>query len=145
MVLSKEQMRQTRYFLGQKGIEFPTTNKLLPIRLSLRPPTYSIMDGKGRGLDIKELISETLQSIIKIVKETSPNQPLENLTFYLKDGGDGAGTMPALKSKKKCTDGAEDGNAGEEDNDGSDDDDDDDEDEDSDHMFQYGIIPLKLA
>ena len=141
MVLSKEQMRQTRYFLGQKGIEFPTANKLLPVRQSLRHPTYSIMDGKGRGLDIKELVSETLQSIIKIVKETSPNQPLENLTFYLKDGGDGAGTMPALKSKKKCTDGAEDGNAGEEDNDGSD----DDEDEDSDHMFKYGIIPLKLA
>lgn len=44
--------------------------------------------------------------------------------MYLKDGGDGAGTMSALKLKKKRV---EDG---------------DDNDED---IFQYGIIPLKLT
>ena len=32
MVLSKEQMRQMRNFLKQKGMEFPTTNKILPVR-----------------------------------------------------------------------------------------------------------------
>ena len=138
LVLSKEQMRQMRYFLRQKDIEFPTTNNILPVRQSLRPPTYSVLGGKGRGLDITELVATTLKSIIQIVKEISPDQSLDNLTFYLKDSGDGAGTMPALKSKKKCAIGGDDISD-------SQDDDDDDNDDDSDHMFQYGINPLKLV
>ncbi len=136
MALSKEDMRQTRYFLKQKGIEFPTTNKLLPVRQSLRPPTVPILDGKGRGLDIKELVVHTASSIIKIVKEDNPNRPLDCLKLHLKDGGDGAGSMPSLRSKKKPGDK----------DDGEEEDDDSDEDEDeAEHMFQYGIIPLKLV
>lgn len=142
MALSKEHMRQMRYFLKQKGIEFPTTNKLLPIRQSLRPPTCSILDGKGRGLDIKELVVQTVTSIIQVVKEDIPNQPLDHLTFHLKDGGDGAGTMPALKSRKKAV--VEDENTDTEDASGTEDDESDEEDE-AEHIFQYGIIPLKLV
>ena len=145
MALSKEDMRQTRYFLKQKEIEFPTTNKLLPVRQSLRSPTFPVLDGKGRGLDIKELVVHTASSIIKIVKEDNPNRNrlLDCLKLHLKDGGDGAGSMPSLRSKKKPkanndTD-ADDSCVGEED-----DDSDEDEDE-AEHMFQYGIIPLKLV
>ena len=50
--------------------------------------------------------------------------------MHLKDGGDGAGTMSALKSKQAVRN-----------NDG----DDDEDEEDGDHIFQYGIIPLKLT
>ena len=56
-----------------------------------------------------------------------------------KDGGDGAGTMPALKSKKKCVDAV-----GDPDNNNNNSTSEDKED-DEDHMFQYGIIPLKLV
>lgn len=123
LVLSKEQTRQVRYFLGLKNINFPTTNELLPVRKSLRPQTYPVLENKGRGVDYKELVTSTVTSVVKIVRELSPNQSLQNLTMYLKDGGDGAGTMPALKSKQAA------GN----------------EEEDDDHIFQYGIIPLKLT
>ena len=98
------------------------------------------MDGKGRGLDIKELVETTLTSVIQIVKEISPDQSLNNLTFYLKDGGDGAGTMPALKSKKKCVDAV-----GDPDNNNNNNSTSEDKEDDEDHMFQYGIIPLKLV
>ena len=139
MALSKEETRQTRYFLSQKGIQFPTTNDLLPVRQSLRPSTFPVLNSKGRGLDIRELISQTVSSIIKIVREDSPKQPLDHLTFHLKDGGDGAGSMPSLRSRKKtkianietassvATEDVE-----------------SDKDE-AEHMFQYGIIPLKLV
>ena len=75
MALSKEEMQKTRYFLKKKGIKFPTTNKLLPVRQDLRPSTYPVLDGKGRGLDIKELVLHTVSSIITIVKEENPKQP----------------------------------------------------------------------
>ena len=101
MALSKEETRQTRYFLSQKGIQFPTTNDLLPVRQSLRPSTFPVLNSKGRGLDIRKLVSQTVSSIIKIVQEDSPKQPLDHLTFHLKDGGDGAGSMPSLRSRKK--------------------------------------------
>ena len=138
MVLSKEQMPQTRYFLKQKGIDFPTTNQLLPVRQSLRPLTCSILDDKGRGVDIKQLAEHTLVSIVRVVREDFPQQPLDKLTFYLKDGGDGAGTMPALKSKKNRDDDDDDGSDTEGDGES-------DEEEEADHIFQYGIIPLKLV
>jgi hypothetical protein len=88
-----------------------------------------VLENKGRGLDYEELVKETVSSVIKIVREISPNQSLQDLKMLLKDGGDGAGTMPALKSKQAV------GNDG----------DDDEEEEDGDHIFQYGIIPLKLT
>ena len=139
MALSKIETRQTRYFLSQKGIQFPTTNDLLPVRQSLRPPTFPVLNSKGRGLDIRKLVSQTVSSIIKIVQEDSPKQPLDHLTFHLKDGGDGEGSMPSLRSRKKpkIANVETASSAATED-------DDSDKDE-AEHMFQYGIIPLKLV
>ena len=119
LVLSKEQTRKVRDFLATKNVEFPTTNQLLPVRKGLRPDTFSVLDGKGRSLSYVDLINHTISSVFKIVRETSVIQEKRNLRMYLKDGGDGAGTMPVLKSKH-CVD-------------------------DVDHIFQYGIIPLKLT
>ena len=79
LVLSKEQMRQIRYFLAQKNIEFPTTNELLPVRKSLRHQTCPVLEKKGRGLNYKELVGKTVASIIKIVKEVNPKQSLQHL------------------------------------------------------------------
>lgn len=125
LVLSKEQMRKVRHFLSQKDINFPTTNEILPIRKSMRPPTYPVVvENEGRGVCYTELVQNTVSSVLKIVKDISPNEPLNDLKMCLKDGGDGAGTMPALKSKQAVSDGDE---------------------EDGDHIFQYGIIPLKLT
>ena len=120
MVLSKEQMRRFRYFLAQKNIEFPTTNSLLPVRKSLRPQTFPVLDGKGRGVEYKELVTSTISSVIKVVSENLPDMSPQNMIMYVKDGGDGAGTMPSLKSKQAGSG-------------------------DCDHIFQYGIIPLKLT
>ena len=69
-------MRWVCYFLGHKDIEFPTTNALLPVRKSLRPRTYSVLDGKGRGVDYKELVTKTVSSVLKIVADISPDQPV---------------------------------------------------------------------
>ena len=60
------------------------------------------------------------------MNESSQDQSYRNLTFHLKDGGDGAGTMPVLRSKKTGVD--ENGDI-----------------QDDTHMFQCGMIPLKLV
>ena len=121
LVLSKEQTRKLKHFLSMKNIKFPTTNELLPVRKSLRPDTISVMEGKGRAVDYTELVSCTAASTIQVVLEENPKflEQTPTLTMHLKDGGDGAGTMPFLKSKKSVDDG--------------------------DHVFQYGMIPLKLT
>ena len=117
LVMSKEQTRKVKDFLAIKNIEFPTTNDLLPVRKSLRPNTFSVLDGKGRSLDYKNLVSDTISLVLRVVPE--PREMKEgSLKMYLKDGGDGAGTMPVLKSKGAAVD--------------------------QDHIFQYGSIPLKL-
>ena len=121
LVLSKEQTRKLKQFLSMKNIKFPTTNELLPVRKSLRPDTMSVMEGKGRAVDYTELVSCTAASTIQVVLAENPKfiEQTPILTMHLKDGGDGAGTMPFLKSKKSVDDG--------------------------DHIFQYGMIPLKLT
>ena len=120
LVLSKEQTRKLRQFLSMKNINFPSTNALLPVRKSLRPETNPVLEGKGRAVDYKELVSSTVASTIQVVTTENPDI-LHQATFtmHLKDGGDGAGTMPFLKSKNSV--------------------------DDDDHIFQYGIIPLKLT
>ena len=79
------------------------------------------MEGKGRAVDYTELVSCTAASTIQVVLAENPKfiEQTPILTMHLKDGGDGAGTMPFLKSKKSVDDG--------------------------DHIFQYGMIPLKLT
>ena len=112
---------KVRHFLSKKDIYFPPTNELLPIRKSLRPETKEVLDGKGRSVNYCEVVSSTAASLLRVLKEvnTDFNPECGKLTLYLKDGGDGAGTMPALKSKKSV--------------------------DDAEHMFQYGIIPLRLT
>ena len=118
LVMSKEQTRKVKDFLAIKNVEFPTTNDLLPVRKSLRPNTFSVLDGKGRSLDYKNLVSDTISLVLRVVPE--PREMKEgSLKMYLKDGSDGAGTMPVLKSKGAAVD--------------------------QDHIFQYGRIPPKLT
>ena len=121
LVLSKEQTRKVRQFLSMKAIKFPTTNELLPVRKSLRPETFPVLDNKGRAVNFTELVSSTITSVFKVVAAENPNfdHQAGDMTMNFKDGGDGAGTMPFLKSKKAV--------------------------DDDDHMFQYGLIPLKLT
>ena len=68
LVLSKEQTRKLRQFLSMKNIDFPSTNALLPVRKSLRPETNPVLEGKGRAVDYKELVSSTtVASTIQVV------------------------------------------------------------------------------
>ena len=121
LVLSKEQTRRARHFLSTKGTYFPTTDAMLPVRKSLRAETFSVLDGKGRGACYRTLVSKTVSSIIKVLKEEKvvSEEESPNMKVYLKDGGDGAGQMPSLKSKVAV--------------------------DDSENIFQYGIIPLKMT
>ena len=103
IVLSKEQTRWVRHFLALKGIDFRSTNEMLAVWKSLRPETFPMLDGKGRGTSYEDLVSSTISSIIKIVDQNGvAAEP--NLKIYIKDGGDGAGQMPSLKSKKGVND-----------------------------------------
>ena len=121
LALSKEKARKVRQYLAVKDVEFPTTTNMLPVRKSFRPETKAVLNGKGRAADFGELIICTAASLIRVVKETDQNFNAANgtLTFHLKDGGDGAGTMHSLKSKKSV--------------------------DDAHNIFQYGIIPLRLT
>ena len=66
-------------------------------------------------------VKSTAVSIIKVLSEINPNfaPTAGKIVFYGKDGGDGAGTMPHLKSKKSA--------------------------EDAEHIFQYGFISLRIT
>ena len=121
LVLSKEQTRKVRQFLSNKNIHFPTTNSLIPLRKSLRPDTSSILNDKGRAADFTETVAMTANSILRVVSETKTDFSPSNgqLTFYFKDGGDGAGTMPTLKSKEEV--------------------------DSPQNIFQYGLTPLRLT
>ena len=121
LVLSKEKTRKVRQYLAVKNVDFPTPDDIRPTRKSLRPKTKSILDGKGRSTDFAELINCTAASIVKVIKEKNKDFKANDgkLTFYLKDGGDGAGTMPSLKARKTA--------------------------DDVHNIFQYGIIPLRLT
>ena len=121
LALSKEETRKVRYFLAAKQVEFPPSNKLLSVRKSLHPTTKSVLDGKGRSVDFSEVVSCTAASLVRVVKEVTPgfSPSTGKLTFHFKDGGDGAGTMARLKSKKAA--------------------------DDAEHIFQYGLTPLRLT
>ena len=120
MVRSKEQTRRAQHFLPTKDVQFPTTDSMLPVRKSLRPETFSVLNGKGRAASYRDLVSSTISSVIKVLKEEKLIPPEgKNLKLYLKDGGDGAGQMPTLKSKVSVND--------------------------EENIFQYGLIPLKMT
>ena len=81
-----------------------------------------MLDGKGRGSCYRKLVTNTISSIIKVLKKekvVSEEVKSPNLKLYLKDGGDSAGQMSSLKSKVAM--------------------------DDSENMLQYGIIPLKMT
>lgn len=117
--LSKEDMRCLRYFLKEKNIDFPTTNDLLETRKMLRPESTSVLDGRGRSVDYKETVSMTVSSILSVIQDQDQDYVPSKAKLYLKDGCDGAGSMPKLKSKQSVSD--------------------------AEHIFQYGFIPLKLT
>lgn len=118
LTLTKEGMRKMRQFLSMRNVDFPTTNDILKTRVSLRPETTSVLEQRGRTVDYKELVSMTAKSILKVCKEKDEDFLPVDVKLYIKDGGDGAGSMPKLKTASAV-----------------------DEEE---HIFQYGIIPLKL-
>ena len=72
-------------------------------------------------MDFSQVVTCTAASLVQVVKEERPafTPSAGKLTFYFKDGGDGAGTMPRLKSKKAA--------------------------DDEEHIFQYGLTPLRLT
>ena len=117
--LSKESLRKTRQFLASKSVNFPTTNEIFQERSLLRPQTESVLENKGRSVDYKNLVKMTSESILRIVHEKDQHFRPEHLKLYLKDGGDGAGSMPKLKNASSV--------------------------DDEEHIFQYGLIPLKLT
>ena len=69
LVLSKEQTRRTRTFLASKRVDFPTTNEMLPVRKSLRPESFSVLDGKRRATCYKSLVRNTISSISSVLKK----------------------------------------------------------------------------
>ena len=83
----------------------------------LRPETFPVVNGKGQGVEYTDLVITTISSVVKIIDEDLQMLPPQKMTMYLKDGDDGAVTMPSLKSRH----------------------------EDDNHIFQYGIIPQKLT
>ena len=106
----------------RKDISFPTTNQLNKYRKSLRPvSSHSVLGGKGRAFEYVDLVTNTAKSILKIVEETEKDfdRKAGVLKIYGKDGGDGAGTIPTLKSVK--------------------------EKESVDKIFTYAFTPLKLT
>ena len=76
------------------------------------------MDDKGRAVDYKSLVEATAKSILSVVAENSKEMP-KNAKLYLKDGCDGAGSMPKLKSSETVKD--------------------------NEHIFLYVLILLKLV
>ena len=77
--------------LQLKDIDFPTTNDMPPLRKSLRPETKSVLSRKRRAIDVEELISCTVASVIRVVNITNNNFDANRstMTLNLKDGGDG--------------------------------------------------------
>ena len=116
LTLSKEQMRKVRNILVTKGVHFPTTNELLEGRKKLRPVISPILDNRGVEVQYKEVVKMTIESILTLV----PTDSLVSgdLEMIFKDGCDGAGQQ-AVWNAKSMVDA-------------------------KDHMFQYGIVPLKL-
>ena len=104
--LSKEQTRRVRQLLAAKKIDFPPTNNLLPVRKSLHPVSHPILNGKGRSVDFAETVKSIAALLIKVLNEINPNfaPTAGRMVFYGKDGGDEAGSMPRLKSKKAAED-----------------------------------------
>ena len=97
MALAKEGMRKMLQYLSMRNVDFPTTNDLLKLRLSLRPETTSVLEQR-ECVDYKKLVSMTAKSIFKVCKEKDDNFQPVDVKLYVKDGGDGAGSMPKLKT-----------------------------------------------
>ena len=76
---------------------------MIPVRKSLRPETFPVLNGKGRAASYRDLVSSTILSVAKVSKEEKLIPPEgKDLKLYLKDGG--AGQMPTLKSKVSVND-----------------------------------------
>ena len=117
MPLTREQMRQIRWFLRARGVDlFPTTNDLIDARKKLRPLVEPVLNGKGVACDYVELVRGTTEALVELY---APQDYTDNdLRVVFKDGADGAGSQAIWKSTKMS-------NA-------------------APNMYQYGIVPLRL-
>ena len=102
-------------------MEFAFKNQNIIFRRmkQLQTKSVTLLYVKGRGQDYKDLVRQKSSSILSVVCLEDDKFVPTNLKLYLKDGGDGPGCMPKLKSAK-C-------------------------DSNKEHIFQYGIIPLKVT
>ena len=73
-----------------------------PLQKSLRPEIKSVLSGKRRAIDVEELISCTVASVIRVVNITNNNFDANRgtMTLHLKDGGDGPVQCLLLSRKK---------------------------------------------
>ena len=85
-------------FLLMRDIDFPSTNDLLVVRKSIRLESKAVLNNKGCSVDYNTLVSMTANSNVSVVQEEDQDFIPNKLTLFLKDGGDGAGSMPKLKS-----------------------------------------------
>ena len=113
-------MRLMKSILSSKGIHFPNTTELNEARKKLRPVVRSILDGKGVAVDYKQVVIETGESILKVIKKEGKEIKANgHYVLRLKDGCDGAGQQAIWKSTSmKNAKG---------------------------NMFQYGIAPLSMT
>ena len=62
-----------RQFLSVKKVEFPPLNNLLSTHKALFADTLIVLNGKGRAVDFSELVKCTAASLLKVVKEVTPD------------------------------------------------------------------------
>ena len=74
LMLSREQIRKTRYVLQNKKVYFPTSNKLNDARAKLRPVVSTTLGNKGVKVDYNELVRMTTESVLKIVSSLNPKK-----------------------------------------------------------------------
>ena len=126
LTLSRDQIRKVRSILVGKGVHFPTTNQLLEARKKIRRVVSLKLGGKGVKVDYQTLVRQTTESVIHLGLRNNPlfeKHTNDNFKMYMKDGCDGAGSQQNMKTR--CTD--------------------EEKEEFEHHMFQFGIVPLKLV
>jgi hypothetical protein len=120
LTLTKSQMRTMKSYLAAKGVFFPNTDELLKARAKLRPVIHDELDGDGVSVNYVNVIEMTSSSLINVIKSADVNSIVTNkeLKIVYKDGCDGAGSQTVWDSVSMK--------------------------DASDHMFQYGVVPLRV-
>ena len=110
MMMTKEQMRTMKQYMRCKGVSFPGTTKLLAERKKIVPeikPLKEFEDNPsdtlpGVAVNYMELVKMTTGSILDVVEMRLPGvlKPDHLYRAVYKDGADGTGTQPVMRSKK---------------------------------------------